>query len=115
MAKKRRRRKSKLQARKFREDADAEDVELPTSPAPVSFVRRARGESMKPLVLTGWLISDFVTSNLADLAVHFPFHFVWGELPSLGELAFYLGPGTPDHDAGRHWWDFAFSWKESEG
>jgi hypothetical protein len=70
---------------------------------------------MKPLVLTGWLISDFVTSNLADLAVHFPFHFVWGELPSLGELASYLGPGTPDHDAGRHWSDFAFSWKESEG
>jgi hypothetical protein len=69
---------------------------------------------MKPLVLTGWLIQDFIRSNFADLAVDFPFRFVWGQLPSSDELAAYLGPRTADQGSGRHWSDFAFGWKESE-
>jgi len=28
---------------------------------------------MKPLVLTGWSIPEFIGSNFADLAVDFPF------------------------------------------
>jgi hypothetical protein len=67
---------------------------------------------MKPLVLTGWLIPDFI-DNFADLAVHFPFHFVWGQLPSPDELAAYLGLRT-DHRPGRHWSDFTFDWKRSK-
>lgn len=69
---------------------------------------------MKPLVLTGWLLAEFTKSNLADLAVHFPFHFVWGQLPFPHELAFYLGPGTSDHGPGQHWSDFAFGWEQSQ-
>ena len=69
---------------------------------------------MKPLVLTGWLIHEFIDTNFADLAVHFPFRFVWGQLPSQDELAAYLGPGTPDHGPGSHWSDFAFRWDRSK-
>jgi len=68
---------------------------------------------MKPLVLTGWLIPDFIDSNFADLAVHFPFHFVWGQLPSPDELAAYLGLRT-DHRPGRHWSDFTLGWEQSK-
>jgi hypothetical protein len=68
---------------------------------------------MKPLVLTGWFDSDFVDSNLADLVVHFPFRFVWGQLPSSDELATYLGPRT-DPRPGRHWSDFALDWNRSK-
>jgi hypothetical protein len=67
---------------------------------------------MKPLILTGWLIPEFISSNFADLAVHFPFRFVWGQLPSPDELAAYLGPGTPDHGPGNHWSDFAARWDQ---
>jgi hypothetical protein len=70
---------------------------------------------MKRLILTGWLMSEFVESEFADLAIHFPFRFVWGQLPSSNELAGYLGPGTPDLDSGGHWSDFALGWKQSKG
>ena len=70
---------------------------------------------MKPLALTGWSISDFIKSDFADLAVHFPFHFVWGELPSPDELALYLGPRTSGHGPGERWLDFAIVWQQSEG
>jgi hypothetical protein len=69
---------------------------------------------MKPLVLTGWLLQEFIDSNFADLAVHFPFRFVWGQLPSSDELATYLGAGTQDHGPGDHWSDFAFRWDRSQ-
>jgi hypothetical protein len=71
---------------------------------------------MKRLILTSWLAREFVESDLADLAVYFPFRFVWGELPSPDELATYLGAGTPDHgpDPGRHWSDFAAKWSQSK-
>jgi hypothetical protein len=69
---------------------------------------------MKPLVLTGWLTPEFINSDFADLAVFFPFHFVWGPLPSFDELAAYLGPGTPDRGPGSHWSDFADPWGRSK-
>jgi hypothetical protein len=65
---------------------------------------------MKPLVLTGWLIPDFIKSGFADLAVHFFYRFIWGPLPSPEELAAYLGPRTPDQSSGSHWSDFAIGW-----
>jgi len=47
---------------------------------------------MKPPLLTGFLIPEFIKSDLADLAVFFFHHFIWGPLPSEDELAAYLGP-----------------------
>jgi hypothetical protein len=51
---------------------------------------------MKPLILTGWLIPDFIEADFADLAVSFFFHFIWGKLPSPDELTAYLGARTSD-------------------
>jgi hypothetical protein len=71
---------------------------------------------MKPLILTGWLIPDFIKSDFADLAVDPYFRFVWGQLPSPDELAVYLGPRTSDDNpaGGRHWSDFASRWGQSK-
>ena len=69
---------------------------------------------MKRLILTSWLIPEFINSDLADLAVYFPFRFVWGPLPSPDELAAYFGAGTPDHGPGSHWSDFAVKWSRSK-
>lgn len=68
---------------------------------------------MTRLILTGWLIPEFTRSDFADLAVDFPFRFVWGPLPSPDELATYLGARTPD-GPGRHWSDFAGGWGRSK-
>src|SRR3954447_16470724 len=62
---------------------------------------------MRPLILTGWVIPEFIKSEFADLAVDFFFRFGWGALPSPDELATYLGPGTPDIRPAHHWSDFA--------
>lgn len=70
---------------------------------------------MKPLVLTSWLIQDFVKSAFADLAVHFFHRFIWGPLPSAAELAAYLGPRAPDQASGTHWSAFAYGWEKSKG
>jgi hypothetical protein len=56
----------------------------------------------------------FIESDFADLAVEFLFRFVWGELPSPGELATYLGARTPGHRPGRHWSDYASRWSQSK-
>ena len=74
---------------------------------------------MKPLILTGWLDSEFTRSGFADLAVSFYFRLVWGPLPPPDELATYLGPRTPgprtsDPARGHHWSDFAYGWHQSE-
>jgi hypothetical protein len=53
-------------------------------------------------------------ADFADLAVEFPFHFVWGELPSPDELATYLGARTPDQRRGSHWSDFVGRWSGSK-
>jgi hypothetical protein len=68
---------------------------------------------MKPLILTGWLIREFAEPEFADLALTFCFRFGWGRLPSLDELATYLGPGTSDVMPGNHWSDFVSGWKRS--
>jgi hypothetical protein len=70
--------------------------------------------AMRPLILTGWVIPEFIKSEFADLAVDFFFRFGWGALPSLDELATYLGPGTPDIKPGDHWSDFASRWSQSK-
>jgi hypothetical protein len=69
---------------------------------------------MTRLVLTGWLIPDFVKSGFADLAVDFFYRFIWGPLPPPGELAAYLGPRTPDQASGTHWSGFAVGWERSK-
>jgi hypothetical protein len=71
---------------------------------------------MKPLILTGWLLQDFIESGTADLAISPYFRFVWGQLPSVDELAAYLGPRTPDHGPSRgfHWSDCASRWGRSQ-
>ncbi len=69
---------------------------------------------MKPLVLTGWMIEDFIKSDFADLTVTFFHRFVWGPLPSAKELEAYLGPAAHDQDVGTHWSDFATKWSLSE-
>jgi hypothetical protein len=86
---------------------------LPTLSAPVLFAYR-RVTNMTRLILTGWLIPDFIKSDFADLVVVFPFRFVWGPLPSPDELATYLGARTPDHGPGRHWSAFAVRWGRSK-
>jgi hypothetical protein len=65
---------------------------------------------MKPLVLTEWLMPDFIENDLADLVLNFVFFdFVWGPQPSSDQLADHLGPRT-DHDerelGGSHWSDW---------
>ena len=70
---------------------------------------------MKPLVLTSWLIEDFVRSAFADLAVHFFHRFIWGPLPPVDELAAYLGPRAPGQHSGTHWSAFAYGRETSEG
>jgi hypothetical protein len=68
---------------------------------------------MKRLILTGWLMPEFVDSDVADLAVTFFHRFIWGELPSPAELAAYLGPRLPDQHSGYHWSGFADKWAQS--
>jgi hypothetical protein len=70
--------------------------------------------AMRPLILTGWMMPEFIESEFADLAVGFFFRFGWGQLPSPDELATYLGPGTPDIKPGHHWSDFARRWDQSK-
>jgi hypothetical protein len=69
---------------------------------------------MKPLILTGSLLPEFVNSRIADLAID-PglFRFVWGPPPAEDELAAYLGPMTSSMDRSRHWSGWASPWKQS--
>jgi hypothetical protein len=70
---------------------------------------------MKPLILTGCLIREFIKSGFADLAVDFFFRFVTGPLPPLDELAtIYLGARIFDCGHGSHWSDDASRWGRSK-
>jgi hypothetical protein len=71
---------------------------------------------MKPLILTCYLLKDFMRPDVADLAVFVYFKFAWGPLPSTDELAAYFDPLPPDDGArsDSHWSDFASRWKQSE-
>ena len=68
---------------------------------------------MKPLILTGWPMPDFVKygsrRHRARLAF---FRFVWGPQPSPDELASYLGPRSPDQQRGAHWSDWVGYWNQ---
>ena len=69
----------------------------------------------KPLILTGWPISEFEETNLGDLQAVFFFHFTWGKLPSPAELAAHFGPRTDQGPRqGDHWSDFASRWNLSK-
>jgi len=71
---------------------------------------------MKPLVLTCFLIPEFLQPNLADIAIFPYFKFIGEQLPSLDELATYLGSRTSDLGPrrGDHWSDFSSYWDKSE-
>ena len=70
---------------------------------------------MKPLVLTGYLMSDFMKDGLADMALDLAFfRFIWGPQPSPDQVASYLGPRSPDQRKGTHWSDWSGYWNQSE-
>jgi hypothetical protein len=82
--------------------AGAEDVELPTFPAPVFVLRMAEG-TMTRLILTSSAGATLMREDFADAVVFFTFRFVWGPLPSPDELAAYLAT-RPDQRAPRDHW-----------
>ena len=70
---------------------------------------------MKPLILTGWMMPDFVKDGLADIALDPAFfRFIWGPQPSPDQVASYLGPRSPDQRKGTHWSDWCGYWNQSE-
>jgi hypothetical protein len=70
---------------------------------------------MKPLILTGWMMPDFMSDGLADIALDPAFfRFIWGPQPSPDQLASYLGPRSPDQQKGTHWSDWCGYWNQSE-
>lgn len=70
---------------------------------------------MKPLVLTGWMMPDFMQDGFADMALDLAFfRFIWGPQPSPDQVASYLGPRSPDQRRGTHWSDWGSYWQQSE-
>src|ERR1700761_1556046 len=70
---------------------------------------------MKPLVLPCFLMTEFLRSNLADIAIFPYFEFVGEQLPFPDELTSYLGSRTSDGPrSGGHWSDFSGYWDKSE-
>jgi hypothetical protein len=70
---------------------------------------------MKPLILTGWMMPDFMKGGLADIALDLAFfRFIWGPQPSPDQIARYLGPRSPDQQKGTHWSDWCGYWDQSE-
>lgn len=70
---------------------------------------------MKPLILTGWMLPDFVKHGLADIALDLAFfRFIWGPQPSPDQVASYLGARNPDQQKGTHWSDWVGYWEQSE-
>ena len=67
---------------------------------------------MKRLILTSSSGFSLSRSGLADLVIHFCFRFVWGQLPSAGELSAYLGARSKDLASGYHWSGYAGRWHE---
>jgi hypothetical protein len=65
---------------------------------------------MKPLILSGESGVSLMHTDLADLLVPFIFRFVWGPLPSPGDLATYLAARSDKHGPGSHWSDYAGRW-----
>ena len=70
---------------------------------------------MKPLILTGWMMPDFMKEGLADIALDLAFfRFIWGPQPSPDQVASYLGPRSPDQRGGTHWSDWGGYWNQSK-
>ncbi|MGQ0685610.1 hypothetical protein [Bradyrhizobium sp.] len=70
---------------------------------------------MKPLVLTGCMMSDFMSGGFADLVFDLAsFNFIWGPQPSSSELAAYLGPRTADPNSGTHWSGWGGLWSPNK-
>ena len=70
---------------------------------------------MKRLILTSLSGVKLMRSNLAEFLIPFSgFRFVWGPLPSLDELASYLGSGSGEPGGGTHWPDYV-SWPRDLG
>ncbi|MES2197166.1 MAG: hypothetical protein V4517_22340 [Pseudomonadota bacterium] len=69
---------------------------------------------MKPLILTGWMMPEFMKDGLADMVINPDFfRFIWGPQPSPDQLGRYLGPRT-DQQQGKHWSDWGGYWNQSE-
>lgn len=66
---------------------------------------------MTRLILTSQSGFGLELSDLADVVIPFTFRFVWGPLPSPGELATYLATRSHDHGPGAHWSDFGGRWR----
>jgi hypothetical protein len=96
--------------------AGAEDVELPTFPAPVFVLRVAygAGEAMKRLVLTSSSGLGLQLTDLAELVIPFTFRFGWGPLPSPEKLATYFAMRSDLHGPGSHWSDYV-GWRRHGG
>jgi hypothetical protein len=70
---------------------------------------------MKPLILTGFMLPEFVKDGFADMALDLAFfRFIWGPQPSPEQVASYLGPRSPDQRKGTHWSDWGSYWNQSE-
>jgi hypothetical protein len=68
---------------------------------------------MKRLILAGEFGANFMRSDLADIAIPFSFRFVGGPLPSVDELATYVGARSEKYGPGSHWSDLAGRWRQS--
>jgi len=67
---------------------------------------------MTRLILTGQSGVSLFRSDLADVVIPFsPFRFVWGPLPSPGELATYVATRSDKHGPGKHWSDYGGTWR----
>lgn len=70
---------------------------------------------MKPLVLTGWMMPEFMQDGFADMAIDLNFfRFIWGPQPRPEQIASYLGPRSKEQQSSVHWSDWGGYWNQSE-
>src|ERR1700692_4625027 len=70
---------------------------------------------MTRLILTGESGTSLFRSGRADVVIPFSFRFVWGPLPSPGELATYVATRSDEHGPGTHWSDYGGRWPRATG
>ncbi|MGZ3383151.1 MAG: hypothetical protein ACXVBB_23245, partial [Isosphaeraceae bacterium] len=70
---------------------------------------------MKRVILTSQSGFSLERSGLADVVIPFVFRFVWGPLPSPGELATYVATRSDKHGPGTHWSTYAGRWRQDTG
>jgi hypothetical protein len=61
---------------------------------------------MKNVILTSSAGLSLMLADRADVVIPFFFRFVWGPLPSSGELATYVATRSDKHGRGNHWSDY---------